>query len=106
MLKSVGYFADFEQVSYWHKNVISYFAGFKQNKKMLIILWTLNKTKKMLAILLIHTNILSVIVNSTWNRVQLIGLFKDSAWFWTSKPYMSSLLLNQFEHRVVQSETN
>ena len=44
--KQVGYFADFEQVSYRHKNVISYFADFEQDKKMLVILLTLNKTKK------------------------------------------------------------
>ena len=32
-IKQVGYFANFEQVSYWHKNVISYFADFEQDKK-------------------------------------------------------------------------
>ena len=49
--KQVGYFADFEEDSYWHKYVINYFADFEQNKKMLVVL-------------LINTKMLSVIINS------------------------------------------
>ena len=103
--KQVGFFTDFEQVSYWHKNVISCFADFKQNKKMLVILLTLNKAKNVSYFANWHKNVVSY-CKFHLKLIPINWTFKFSSLFWTSKPSVSSLLLYSSGHSVIQSEIN